>query len=115
MRRPGGSTPVPQRRWCGSSTNRTHWWAAAVAKETDKIAAAVDLIYERFRAGGRLHLSGCGDIGRLGVLDASECVPTFGVDPEWCRATSREATLRCVTRGEGCEDRKRTASAWRRS
>ncbi len=56
--------------------------ALAVEKETAHIARAVDLIYSRFQAGGRLIYLGAGTSGRLGVLDASECLPTFGVDPE---------------------------------
>ena len=56
--------------------------AGAVAREGAHIAAAVDLIYPRLRAGGRLIYLGAGTSGRLGVLDASECLPTFGVDPD---------------------------------
>lgn len=80
--------------------------AAAVAKETGKIAAAVDLIYERFRAGGRLIYLGAGTSGRLGVLDASECVPTFGVDPDMVQGyiAGGDAALRHPV--EGCEDRE---------
>jgi N-acetylmuramic acid 6-phosphate etherase len=46
------------------------------------IARAVDVIVERLRAGGRLFYIGAGTSGRLGVLDASECPPTFSVPPE---------------------------------
>ncbi|MGW8481709.1 N-acetylmuramic acid 6-phosphate etherase [Microbacterium sp. NPDC055903] len=53
----------------------------AVAAEADAIAAAVDGITERFRRGGRLIYIGAGTAGRIGVLDASECPPTFGTDP----------------------------------
>ena len=56
--------------------------AAAVARVLPQVAAAVDLIVERLRAGGRLFYVGTGTSGRLGVLDASECPPTFGVAPE---------------------------------
>lgn len=54
---------------------------AAVAARTVEIAAAVDGITERFRRGGRLIYIGAGTAGRVGVLDASECPPTFGTDP----------------------------------
>ncbi|WEK62481.1 MAG: N-acetylmuramic acid 6-phosphate etherase [Candidatus Microbacterium colombiense] len=54
---------------------------AAVALRTAEIAAAVDGITERFRRGGRLIYIGAGTAGRVGVLDASECPPTFGTDP----------------------------------
>ncbi|WP_336501188.1 N-acetylmuramic acid 6-phosphate etherase [Microbacterium paraoxydans] len=53
----------------------------AVAGRTTEIAAAVDGITERFRRGGRLIYIGAGTAGRIGVLDASECPPTFGTDP----------------------------------
>ena len=54
---------------------------AAVAQQSKQIAAAIDVIVERFRKGGRLFYVGAGTSGRLGVLDASECPPTFGVPP----------------------------------
>lgn len=56
--------------------------AKAVGKEKKKIAAAIDAISEKFLNGGRLLYFGAGTSGRLGVLDASECPPTFGVEPE---------------------------------
>jgi len=56
--------------------------AAAVQAELPKIAQAVDAIAERFAHGGRLFYIGAGTSGRLGVLDASECPPTFSVDAE---------------------------------
>ncbi|MGP6175848.1 N-acetylmuramic acid 6-phosphate etherase [Microbacterium sp. A196] len=54
---------------------------AAVAERADVIALAVDGITARFRRGGRLIYIGAGTAGRIGVLDASECPPTFGTDP----------------------------------
>ncbi|HWR50150.1 MAG TPA: N-acetylmuramic acid 6-phosphate etherase [Bryobacteraceae bacterium] len=56
--------------------------AAAVAAEIPNIARAVDAIVERLERGGRLFYIGAGTSGRLGVLDASECPPTFSVPPE---------------------------------
>ncbi|MGN7948328.1 N-acetylmuramic acid 6-phosphate etherase [Microbacterium sp. 22215] len=53
----------------------------AVAERSAEIAAAVDGITARFRRGGRLIYIGAGTAGRVGVLDASECPPTFGTDP----------------------------------
>ncbi|MGO2745455.1 N-acetylmuramic acid 6-phosphate etherase [Microbacterium sp.] len=53
----------------------------AVAEHATDIARAVDGITERFRRGGRLIYIGAGTAGRIGVLDASECPPTFGTDP----------------------------------
>jgi N-acetylmuramic acid 6-phosphate etherase len=56
--------------------------AAAVRVALSEIAAAVDAIAARFRHGGRLFYVGAGTSGRLGVLDASECPPTFSVAPD---------------------------------
>ena len=54
----------------------------AVALELPYISRAVDYIVASFRSGGRLIYVGAGTSGRLGVLDASECPPTFGSDPD---------------------------------
>jgi N-acetylmuramic acid 6-phosphate etherase len=54
--------------------------ALAVAEVLPQIAAAVDLIAAQFKRGGRLFYIGAGTSGRLGILDASECPPTYGVD-----------------------------------
>lgn len=59
-----------------------HRVAEAVAEELPMIATAVDAIVAAFRKGGRLLYLGAGTSGRLGVLDASECPPTFSVPPE---------------------------------
>ncbi len=56
--------------------------AAAVEREIPNIAAAVDRIVERLESGGRLFYVGAGTSGRLGVLDASECPPTFNTPPD---------------------------------
>ena len=56
--------------------------AAAVGAEIPRIRQAVDMIVERIRRGGRLFYIGAGTSGRLGVLDAVECPPTFQVPPE---------------------------------
>ncbi len=54
----------------------------AVGNESDHIAKGIDIITKAFKKGGRLFYCGCGTSGRLGVLDASECPPTFGTDPQ---------------------------------
>lgn len=54
----------------------------AVGKEIPQITRAVDIIVDAIRGGGRLFYFGAGTSGRLGVLDASECPPTFGVSPD---------------------------------
>lgn len=78
--------------------------AAAVAEQADSIAQAVDVIADRFRAGGRLLYIGAGTSGRLGVLDASECPPTFSTPPEMVVgliAGGHDALTRAI---EGAED-----------
>jgi N-acetylmuramic acid 6-phosphate etherase len=55
--------------------------AGAVASVLPALAAAVDRVVERLRAGGRVHYFGAGTSGRIGVLDAAEVVPTFGLEP----------------------------------
>uniref|UniRef100_A0A832ICM4 N-acetylmuramic acid 6-phosphate etherase n=1 Tax=Eiseniibacteriota bacterium TaxID=2212470 RepID=A0A832ICM4_UNCEI len=79
--------------------------ADAVARELPHVARAVDLVVASFREGGRLVYVGAGTSGRLGVLDAAECPPTFGSDPGrvvGVIAGGPEALLRAV---EGAEDR----------
>lgn len=61
------------------------WVAEAVSRVLDQVAQAADLIVQRLSSGGRLFYVGTGTSGRLGVLDASECPPTFGVSPELVR------------------------------
>src|SRR5215208_2470871 len=56
--------------------------AGAIRLVLDDVARAVDGIVKRLRDGGRLFYIGTGTSGRLGVLDAAECPPTFGVSPE---------------------------------
>lgn len=78
--------------------------APAVRRERRRIAAAADLVAERLARGGRLFYIGAGTSGRLGVLDASECPPTYGVAPTMVQgiiAGGRRALVRSV---EGAED-----------
>src|ERR671918_2219964 len=56
--------------------------AEAVGREAEPIARAIEVIADRLRSGGRLIYMGAGTSGRLGVLDASECPPTFSTPPE---------------------------------
>lgn len=56
--------------------------AASVEKRLYKIAMAVEVVRNAFRGGGRLIYAGAGTSGRLGILDAAECPPTFGTDPD---------------------------------
>lgn len=76
----------------------------AVRRELPYVAEAVDLIVAAFKNGGRLFYVGAGTSGRLGVVDASECPPTFGTPPEMVQgliAGGREAMFESQ---EGAED-----------
>jgi N-acetylmuramic acid 6-phosphate etherase len=77
---------------------------AAVAKQRKHIAAAVDMVVERLRRGGRLFYVGAGTSGRLGVLDASECPPTFGVSPLLVQGIIAGGRRALVRSAEGAED-----------
>ena len=83
-----------------------HLVADAVAKELPYIARAVDLVVASFRSGGRLVYAGAGTSGRLGVLDASECPPTFGSDPEQVVGVIAGGYAAVVRAVEGAEDRR---------
>lgn len=78
--------------------------AAAVARESEAIAQAIDKIVACLRAGGRLIYVGAGTSGRLGVLDAVECPPTFNTDPEQIVAVMAGGFEGLVKAVEGAED-----------
>ena len=78
--------------------------AAAVAEQSDAIASAVDGIVERLRRGGRIIYLGAGTAGRMGVLDASECPPTFGTDPSLIIGLVAGGASAIHTAVEGSED-----------
>ncbi len=78
---------------------------AAVASQRVVIAQAIDLAEAAFRAGGRLFYVGAGTSGRLGVLDASECPPTFGTDPDLVQGLIAGGTPALTRAQEGAEDR----------
>jgi len=69
-----------------------------------EIAAAIELVEHAFRSGGRLIYVGAGTSGRLGVLDASECPPTFGTDPELVQGIIAGGLQALVRPEEGAED-----------
>ena len=79
--------------------------ALAVREELPKIAAAIDSIAPKLRDGGRLIYIGAGTSGRLGVVDASECPPTFGVAPEMVQALIAGGPSAVWKSREGYEDR----------
>ncbi len=76
----------------------------AVARAREEIARAIDLVEAAFRAGGRLVYLGAGTSGRLGVLDAAECPPTFGTPPEMVVGVIAGGYPALVRSVEGAED-----------
>ncbi|MFE7380651.1 N-acetylmuramic acid 6-phosphate etherase [Streptomyces zhihengii] len=84
---------------------------AAVAARLPVIAAAIDATAERMARGGRLIYAGAGTAGRLGVLDASECPPTFNTDPSEVVGLIAGGPSAMVKAVEGAEDSKELAAA----
>lgn len=84
---------------------------AAVEAEADAIAQTVEIIVSAFRRGGRLFYIGAGTSGRLGVLDASECPPTFSTDPGLVQGiiAGGDVALRSAVEGE--EDKPERGAA----
>lgn len=76
----------------------------AVAGARVELARAIELLEAAFRAGGRLVYVGAGTSGRLGVLDAAECPPTFGTPPEMVIAVIAGGAAALVRSVEGAED-----------
>ncbi|MFJ9199983.1 N-acetylmuramic acid 6-phosphate etherase [Streptomyces flaveolus] len=84
---------------------------AAVAARLPEIAAAVDAVAARMSRGGRLVYAGAGTAGRLGVLDASECPPTFNTEPGQVVGLIAGGPQAMVTSVEGAEDSAELARA----
>ena len=78
--------------------------ALAVEKILPEIAKAVDTITDRLSKGGRLFYLGAGTSGRLGILDASECPPTYGVEPELVQGVIAGGMPAIFKAQEGAED-----------
>ena len=83
----------------------------AVAAVAPELAAAVDGVSERLRRGGRLFYLGAGTSGRLGVLDAAECPPTFCSDPEMVQGVLAGGPPALLRSSEGLEDLEQSAHA----
>jgi N-acetylmuramic acid 6-phosphate etherase len=77
----------------------------ATAGQSAAIARAASLVADTLRAGGHVVMLGAGTSGRLGVLEAAECPPTFGVDPERIRAVMAGGEGAVFRAAEGAEDR----------
>ena len=84
--------------------------ATAVGRELPAIAKAIDIITERLKRGGRLFYAGAGTSGRLGVLDASECPPTFGTKPELVQGLIAGGRDAMFVAKEGAEDSEQLAA-----
>lgn len=80
--------------------------AFEVEKKLDEIAKAVELVHKAFTNGGRLIYAGAGTSGRLGVLDAAECPPTFGTDPEQVQGLIAGGRQAMFVAQEGAEDKE---------
>src|SRR5437762_4600684 len=78
--------------------------AGIVRGERERIARAIDLIVDAIRNGGRVVYVGAGTSGRLGVLDAAECPPTFGVSPALVTGVIAGGYPALVKSAEGAED-----------
>jgi len=78
--------------------------AATVEGQISKITEAVEIIYGRLKGNGRLFYVGCGTSGRIGILDASECPPTYGTDPEMVQGIIAGGQTAITTAVEGVED-----------
>ena len=78
--------------------------ALAVEKEIPQITKAVDMLYPALKNGGRMFYVGAGTSGRLGVLDASECPPTYGTEPEMVQGYIAGGDVALRSAVEGCED-----------
>jgi N-acetylmuramic acid 6-phosphate etherase len=83
-----------------------HRIAAAVETQIPEIAKAVELVVRAFIGGGRLIYVGAGTSGRLGVLDAVECPPTFGVDPDMVQGMIAGGEKAMFRAQEGAEDKE---------
>ncbi len=89
--------------------------ADAVAGASPAIARAVDAIVERMRVGGTMHYFGAGTSGRLAMLDAAECPPTFGTLPSSVVAHVAGGEIALVRAIEGAEDNTRAGAAQARA
>jgi N-acetylmuramic acid 6-phosphate etherase len=78
--------------------------AKVVGDEAPNIATAIDMIAKAFLKGGRLFYFGAGTSGRLGILDASECPPTFSVDPTMVQGIIAGGSKAIQNAVEGAED-----------
>ncbi len=86
--------------------NEDHKVPIAVREEIPYIEDAVNLLVSTFKAGGRLFYVGAGTSGRLGIVDASECPPTFGTDPDMVQGIIAGGPDAIFEAQEGAEDKE---------
>jgi N-acetylmuramic acid 6-phosphate etherase len=83
----------------------------AVGSQREQIARAIEIAVGCFKRGGRLVYVGAGTSGRLGILDATECPPTFGTEPEMVQGIIAGGQIALVRSQEGAEDRAEDGAA----
>ena len=96
---------LPAAEICRKINREDQTVAAVVEKAIEPIARAAEVYAETLRTGGRVFMVGAGTSGRLGVLDAAECPPTFGTDPEVIIGIISGGYDTLVTAKEGVEDK----------
>lgn len=81
----------------------------AISQQLGRIETVIEVVVSQLKNGGRLFYIGAGTSGRLGVLDAVECVPTFGTSPELVQGIMAGGTKAIVEAVEGAEDSEKLA------
>lgn len=94
---------------CEIINNEDQTVANAVSKELDDISKVIDMVVESFKDGGRLIYVGAGTSGRIGLIDAVECRPTFSCDDEMVQCVMAGGKDAFVRAKEGAEDDKEQA------
>lgn len=89
---------------CQAMSRENFRAAEAVEEVLDTIAQGIDIIADAFNRGNRLFFIGCGTSGRLGVIDATECPPTFGADPSMVTGIIAGGKERVFSASENEED-----------
>ena len=94
---------------CEIINNEDQTVANAISKELDDISKVIDMVVESFKDGGRLIYVGAGTSGRIGLIDAVECRPTFSCDDEMVQCVMAGGKDAFVRAKEGAEDDKEQA------
>ena len=102
---------LPSRTFLRAMTQEDERAARAVRQQIPQIARAIELISEHLHGGGRLFFVGAGTSGRLGVIEAAECPPTFHTAPPLVQAVIAGGRRAVFASREGAEDDRRSARA----